>query len=97
MQMICPYRIKDVNLQNDKQRIVQAQCFATPIVGHWLAYCQKLKTTKKQIISFNHILHNLYSTSVSLAKNNSIYKFYYYFEDTNLLFSFPVSYEYSYG
>ena len=53
--------------------------------------------TKKQIISFNHILHNLYSTSVSLAKNNSIYKFYYYFEDTNLLFSFPVSYEYSYG
>ena len=34
---------------------------------------------------------------MSLAKNNSIYKFYYYFEDTNLLFSFPVSYEYSYG
>ena len=53
--------------------------------------------TKKQIISFSHILHNLYSTSVSLAKNSSIYKFYYYFEDTNLLFSFPISYDYTFG
>ena len=52
--------------------------------------------TKKQIISFSHILHNLYSTSVSLANNNSIYKFYYYFEDTNLLLSFPISYDYSF-
>ena len=53
--------------------------------------------TKKQIISFNHILHNLYSTSVALASNNSIYKFYYYFEDTNLILSFPISYDYSFG
>ena len=52
---------------------------------------------KKQIISFSYILHNLYSTSVTLATNNSIYKFYYYFEDTNLLFSFPISYDYSFG
>ena len=52
---------------------------------------------KKQIISFSYILHNLYSTSVALASNNSIYKFYYYFEDTNLILSFPISYDYGFG
>ena len=52
--------------------------------------------TKKQIISFSYILHNLYSTSTALASNTSIFKFYYYFEDTNLIFSFPISYDYSF-
>ena len=51
---------------------------------------------KKQIISFSYILHNLYSTSTALASNTSIFKFYYYFEDTNLFFSFPISYDYSF-
>ena len=51
---------------------------------------------KKQIISFSKIMPNLYSTSSALSKNNSIYKFYYYFEETNILFSFPISYDYTF-
>ena len=50
---------------------------------------------KKQIISFSNILHNLYSTLASCSKTDSIFDYFFFFEETDLFLSFPVSYDYS--
>ena len=52
--------------------------------------------TKKEIISFSNIIQNLYSTSVATSLNNSIYKYYYIFDETDLFISFPISYDYKF-
>ena len=56
----------------------------------------KNNETKKEIISFSNIMQNLYSTSVATSLNNSIYKYYFFFDETDLFISFPISYDYKF-
>ena len=50
--------------------------------------------TKKQIISFSNMMPNLFSTLASASKTDSIFEYYFFFEETELFMSFPVSYHY---
>ena len=54
-------------------------------------------TAQKQIIALSHIMPNLYSTFESTSRMNSIFDYYFYFEETNLFMSFPVKYDYDNG
>ena len=49
---------------------------------------------KKQIIAYDKIIQNVNSIFEGLSKNVSVFKYYIFFEDTELLISFPYSYEY---
>ena len=49
-------------------------------------------STKKQIISFSNIMHNLYSTFEAFPKDNSVYVYYFFFEKTDLFITYPMSY-----
>ena len=51
---------------------------------------------KKQIISFSNIILNLYSTLAASSQTDSIFEYFFFFEETNLFFSFPVSYDYAF-
>ena len=50
--------------------------------------------TKKQIIAYSNIIHNLYSILNSMSKINSIFEYFFFLEETDLFLSFPVSYDY---
>ena len=56
----------------------------------------KDERAKKQLISFSNIMNNLYSTLAAFPKGNSVYEFFFFFEETDLFISFPVSYDYEY-
>ena len=48
--------------------------------------------TKKQIIAYSNIIHNIYSSLAANSKINSIYEYYLYLEETNLYLAFPITY-----
>ena len=49
---------------------------------------------KKQIISFSNILLNLYSALAACSQKDSIFVYYFFFEETDLYLSFPASFDY---
>lgn len=57
----------------------------------------KDKRTQKQIIAYSHIIHNLDSTLEAASDINSVYEYFAFYEETDLFFSFPVSYDYDDG
>ena len=51
--------------------------------------------TKKQIISFNYLMQNLYSAYSSSSKSYSNLVYFFFFEETNLYISYPILYDYT--
>ena len=51
--------------------------------------------TRKQIISFNYLMQNLYSAYSSSSKSYSNLVYLFFFEETNLYISYPILYDYT--
>ena len=53
--------------------------------------------TKKQLISFSNMMQNLYSTLAAFPKDNSVYVYFFIFDQTDLFIAYPISYYKEYG
>ena len=91
----CLYDLTDEYLENNKDIL--------DYLAYWYIN-DKIKSfdnvtdirAKKQIISFGNIILNLYATLAASSRAESIFEYFFFFEETDLFFSFPVSYDYHY-
>ena len=91
----CVYDLTDEYLENNKDIL--------DYLAYWYIN-DKIKSfdnvtdirAKKQIISFGNIILNLYATLAASSRAESIFEYFFFFEETDLFFSFPVSYDYHY-
>ena len=91
----CVYDLTDEYLENNKDIL--------DYLAYWYIN-DKIKSfdditdirSKKQIISFSNIILNLYATLAASSRAESIFEYFFFFEETDLFFSFPVSYDYHY-
>ena len=50
--------------------------------------------TKKQLITFSNLMHNLYSVYEAASTSDTMLNYYFYFEKTDLFITFPLEYQY---